>query len=55
MESDLAPTTVLRELAQRLEPQKVPSLCHVVDEFPLTAHGKNATKELALLVEGAQA
>jgi acyl-CoA synthetase (AMP-forming)/AMP-acid ligase II len=55
VESDLAPTTVLRELARRLEPQKVPSLCHVVDEFPLTAHGKNATKELALLVEGAQA
>ncbi|MEV0070578.1 AMP-binding protein [Amycolatopsis sp. NPDC050768] len=53
VESDLPPTTVLRELAKRLEPQKVPSLCHVVDEFPLTAHGKNATKELALLVEGA--
>ncbi|MDT8911858.1 AMP-binding protein [Amycolatopsis sp. PS_44_ISF1] len=55
VESDLPPTTVLRELAQRLEPQKVPSLCHVVEQFPLTAHGKNATKELALLVEGAQA
>jgi acyl-CoA synthetase (AMP-forming)/AMP-acid ligase II len=55
VESDLPPTTVLRELAKRLEPQKVPSLCHVVDEFPLTAHGKNATKELALLVEGARA
>ncbi|MEV4602775.1 AMP-binding protein [Amycolatopsis sp. NPDC049253] len=54
VESDLRPTTVLRELAKRLEPQKVPSLCHVVDEFPLTAHGKNATKELALLVEGAR-
>ncbi|MET7993306.1 AMP-binding protein [Amycolatopsis sp. NPDC005232] len=54
VESDLPPTTVLRELAKRLEPQKVPSLCHVVDEFPLTAHGKNATKELALLVEGAR-
>ncbi|WP_432846681.1 AMP-binding protein [Amycolatopsis sp. CA-161197] len=54
VETDLPPTTVLRELAKRLEPQKVPSLCHVVDEFPLTAHGKNATKELALLVEGAR-
>lgn len=53
VETDLPPTTVLRELAKRLEPQKVPSLCHVVEEFPLTAHGKNATKELALLVEGA--
>jgi len=54
VETELAPTTVLRELAKRLEPQKVPSLCHVVEEFPLTAHGKNATKELALLVEGAR-
>ncbi|WP_344860961.1 AMP-binding protein [Amycolatopsis ultiminotia] len=53
VESELPPTTVLKELANRLEPQKVPALCHVVDEFPLTAHGKNATKELALLVEGA--
>ncbi|WP_326565408.1 AMP-binding protein [Amycolatopsis rhabdoformis] len=54
VETELPPTTVLRELAKRLEPQKVPSLCHVVAEFPLTAHGKNATKELALLVEGAR-
>jgi acyl-CoA synthetase (AMP-forming)/AMP-acid ligase II len=54
VESDLPPTTVLKELAKRLEPQKVPSLCHVVDELPLTAHGKNATRELALLVEGAR-
>jgi acyl-CoA synthetase (AMP-forming)/AMP-acid ligase II len=54
VESELAPTTVLKELAKRLEPQKVPSLCHVVEELPLTAHGKNATKELAMLVEGAR-
>jgi acyl-CoA synthetase (AMP-forming)/AMP-acid ligase II len=54
VETDLPPTTVLRELSKRLEPQKVPSLCHVVAEFPLTAHGKNATKELALLVEGSR-
>lgn len=54
VESDLPPTTVLRELAERLEPQKVPSLCHVVDRLPLTAHGKNATAELTLLVEGAR-
>ncbi|MFF8473759.1 class I adenylate-forming enzyme family protein [Streptomyces sp. NPDC015414] len=51
VETDLAPHTVLRELAQRLEPLKVPSLCHVVDAFPLTAHGKNATKELAALLD----
>jgi acyl-coenzyme A synthetase/AMP-(fatty) acid ligase len=54
VETDLPPTTVLRELAKRLEPQKVPSLCRVVAEFPLTAHGKNAMKELALLVEGSR-
>lgn len=46
-DTDLAPTTVLRELAARLEPAKVPALCRVVDEIPLTLHGKNATRELA--------
>lgn len=51
VETDLSQHTVLRELATRLEPLKVPSKCHVVAEFPLTAHGKNATKELALLAE----
>nr|WSY54845.1 AMP-binding protein [Streptomyces sp. NBC_00886] len=51
VESDLAPPIVLRELAQRLEPLKVPSLCHVVGRFPLTAHGKNATKELTALLD----
>ncbi|MBP2327112.1 acyl-CoA synthetase (AMP-forming)/AMP-acid ligase II [Kibdelosporangium banguiense] len=54
VETDLPPHTVLRELAKRLEPQKVPSICHVVEQFPLTAHGKNATKELAKLLEGAR-
>jgi len=52
VQTDLEPHAVLRELAQRLEPAKVPATCHVIEEFPLTAHGKNATKELALLVEG---
>jgi acyl-CoA synthetase (AMP-forming)/AMP-acid ligase II len=47
VESELPPHTVLRELAKRLEPAKVPAVCHVVDEVPLTAHGKNATRELA--------
>lgn len=51
--SDLSPETVLKELANRLERQKVPSLCRVLDEIPLTAHGKNATDELAELVSGA--
>lgn len=52
VETDLAPHTVLRELARRLEPAKVPAICHVVENFPLTAHGKNAAKELASLLEG---
>lgn len=46
VEADLAPHAVLRELAQRLEPAKVPAVCHVVDKVPLTAHGKNAIREL---------
>jgi acyl-CoA synthetase (AMP-forming)/AMP-acid ligase II len=54
VETDLPPHIVLRELSKRLEPQKVPAICHVLDEFPLTAHGKNATKELARLMEGAR-
>jgi acyl-CoA synthetase (AMP-forming)/AMP-acid ligase II len=52
VEADLAPHTVLRELAQRLEPAKVPALCRVVDKFPLTAHGKNAVQELGRLLDG---
>ena len=52
VETDLPAHTVLRELARRLEPAKVPATCHVVAEFPLTAHGKNATAELARLLEG---
>lgn len=54
VETDLSPHEVLRELTKRLEPQKVPAICHVVEDFPLTAHGKNAAKELALLVEKAR-
>ena len=54
VETDLSAHTVLRELARRLEPAKVPAICHVMDEFPLTAHGKNATAELARLVDGAR-
>jgi acyl-CoA synthetase (AMP-forming)/AMP-acid ligase II len=53
VESELSSHEVLRELAKRLEPQKVPAICHVVEDFPLTAHGKNAARELALLVEKA--
>lgn len=52
VESELPSHAVLRELAKRLEPQKVPAICHVVEQFPLTAHGKNAVKELAQLLDG---
>ncbi|MFB7664794.1 AMP-binding protein [Kitasatospora sp. NPDC056138] len=52
VEGDLAPHTVLRELSLRLEPAKVPGLCRVVDELPLTLHGKHERRKLALLFEG---
>ncbi|MET9888357.1 AMP-binding protein [Streptomyces sp. NPDC006430] len=52
VESDLTPTEVLRGVAQRLESAKVPAVCRVLTEFPLTQHGKNARKELALLLDG---
>ncbi|KJE21277.1 acyl-CoA synthetase (AMP-forming)/AMP-acid ligase II [Frankia torreyi] len=55
VEADLPAHTVLRELVRRLEPAKVPAICHVVAEFPLTAHGKNATAELTRLLDGARA
>ncbi|MFF0968797.1 AMP-binding protein [Streptomyces sp. NPDC003703] len=52
VESDLPPRTVLKELTQRLEPAKVPAICRVLSDFPLTQHGKNARKELALMLDG---
>jgi acyl-CoA synthetase (AMP-forming)/AMP-acid ligase II len=52
VESDLDPHTVLKELALRLEPAKVPAVCKVVGDIPLTAHGKNARAELAALLTG---
>ncbi|WSL81018.1 AMP-binding protein (plasmid) [Kitasatospora sp. NBC_01266] len=52
VESDLPPRTILKELNQRLEPAKVPSICRVLQDFPLTQHGKNARQELALLLDG---
>jgi amino acid adenylation domain-containing protein len=39
--AELSPHTVLRELATRLESAKVPAVCHIVDEIPLTLNGKN--------------
>jgi acyl-CoA synthetase (AMP-forming)/AMP-acid ligase II len=41
---------VLRELASRLEPAKVPAVCHVLGEIPLTLNGKNDRWKLVDLV-----
>lgn len=54
VESELAPPVVLRELAARLEPQKVPAVCRVLGEFPLTLHGKSEKKQLAELLDGSE-
>lgn len=50
VDADLRPDEVLRGLAERLEPAKVPPVCHVLAEFPLTLNGKNARTELAELI-----
>ncbi|MFT7836733.1 AMP-binding protein [Saccharothrix sp. BKS2] len=50
--TDLAPHQVLHELGARLEPAKVPAVCHVLPELPLTPNGKNARGDLALLFAG---
>ncbi|MFD8498689.1 AMP-binding protein [Amycolatopsis sp. NPDC059657] len=52
VESELGSHVVLRELAQRLEPAKVPAVCKVVADFPLTLHGKNSRQTLVELLEG---
>jgi acyl-coenzyme A synthetase/AMP-(fatty) acid ligase len=49
--SELSSHAVLRELALRLEPAKVPGICRVIDDLPLTAHGKNARPELERMFE----
>jgi acyl-CoA synthetase (AMP-forming)/AMP-acid ligase II len=41
---------VLRELAARLEPAKVPTACHVMDAIPLTLNGKSARAGLSALI-----
>ncbi|GAB3214321.1 amino acid adenylation domain-containing protein [Marinactinospora thermotolerans DSM 45154] len=51
-ESDLAPREVLRELALRLEAAKVPALCRVIGEMPLTRNGKNARDVLTRMFDG---
>ncbi|MEV7423570.1 MULTISPECIES: AMP-binding protein [unclassified Streptomyces] len=51
VEGEVEPHTVLRELSLRLEPAKVPGVCRVIDELPLTLHGKHERKQLALILE----
>ncbi|WP_181795320.1 class I adenylate-forming enzyme family protein [Streptomyces sp. WELS2] len=52
-EGDIDPHTLLKELSLRLERAKVPTASRVVDELPLTQHGKHDRKALARLLEGA--
>ncbi|MEU3778467.1 AMP-binding protein [Streptomyces sp. NPDC032472] len=55
IESDtVTPQGVLRELAQRLETVKVPAMCKVIEQFPLTSNGKNAKQQLAALLEASK-
>jgi diaminopimelate decarboxylase len=42
----LEPHAVLRELAARLEPAKVPAVCRVIPEIPQSTHGKYARDRL---------
>jgi acyl-CoA synthetase (AMP-forming)/AMP-acid ligase II len=49
--TELPPQAVLRELAARLEPAKIPDNCHVLDEIPLTLNGKNERRKLSIMTE----
>ncbi|CAM3656165.1 AMP-binding protein [Nocardiopsis gilva] len=52
VEGELEEHAVLRELRLRLEPQKVPAVCRVVDDVPLTLHGKNSREALVKMLDG---
>ncbi|MFI7003377.1 AMP-binding protein [Nocardia sp. NPDC050175] len=50
VEGTLTPAEILRELRQRLEPAKIPAICRVLSELPLTQHGKNARDGFARML-----
>jgi acyl-CoA synthetase (AMP-forming)/AMP-acid ligase II len=50
VDSGLPPHLVLRELAARLEPAKVPAACHIVGPIPLTLNGKSDRREISSLM-----
>jgi acyl-CoA synthetase (AMP-forming)/AMP-acid ligase II len=50
--TELAARVVLYELSKRLEAAKVPSVCHVMVDIPLTLNGKSERKQLAALIRG---
>jgi acyl-coenzyme A synthetase/AMP-(fatty) acid ligase len=50
--TELSPRVVLRELAARLEAAKVPAVCHITAEIPLTLNGKNERRQHFGLVRG---
>jgi amino acid adenylation domain-containing protein len=45
--ASVPPAEVLRQLRERIEDGKVPSICEVLDELPLTANGKTDKHALA--------
>lgn len=49
--TDLPADHVLRQLRKRLEDGKVPSLCLILPQLPLTANGKTDKRELAGLAD----
>ena len=48
--TDLSAPDVIRGLGERIEDGKVPSICHILPELPLTANGKTDKHRLAELV-----
>lgn len=53
--ADLTEHEVLRALAERLESAKVPATCLLLDQMPLTQHGKVSVEALRSLLTGAPA